>query len=572
MKIEKINFSATLIFFVAISIQLLILDTHPVSIPIDGYAYIDSTSWLRPHGYDFFLLLSGIKLFNNFSLIIIIQTLLVSLIPVMIFLSLNLITNQRISLLISIIFLFYTHPSILSVQLMSESLYIFGCSLILFLLVKYITQPNFKILIFLCFTVFITNEIRPSIAIIYLALIPIIALIVLKKKKRPLKDLIFVLIIFLVNVPGSFSVTISSPKFGPENDQTISIIGTNKHFNLNKNTVNLFPFWMLHYLPYTKLYNEQKWHFKEVPNIQFHPENGPFSKEFFEKITMMAKNEEFFRYIIGKRDLLGGVESNIDIIDKKDVEKTIIKILSNTNDGGHLWPQLIDKMYREFGFKYTGKICRGMISETLINNSNFLTDIYFPVLKRNIQKKTATDEIYHYFIPDKKTKFNNYPTILDPFPLNSSAYSAWVYNQDIRIGRDIYKINSSSQKFPYSEDFKNEKPSLKQTISILFKKSDISDAYIYNGNKFAYFNFILHNLNRIFIFLVITILPLVTVLSYFSKFFLVSVLLSMSNVLLICIAQLIIPDPRTYGMHMIFFAPVLATGIHGAIIYLKKRY
>ena len=77
MKIEKINFSATLIFFVAISIQLLILDTHPVSIPIDGYAYIDSTSWLRPHGYDFFLLLSGIKLFNNFSLIIIIQTLLV---------------------------------------------------------------------------------------------------------------------------------------------------------------------------------------------------------------------------------------------------------------------------------------------------------------------------------------------------------------------------------------------------------------------------------------------------------------------------------------------------------------
>lgn len=574
MSTEKFKITPLILFIFSVSVQLIIFDTHPVSIPIDGYAYIESTSWLRPHGYDLFLLLSGIKLFDNFSFAIFLQIIFVSLIPAIIFISLKQLTSFKISLIVSIFFFLYLHPSILSVQIMSESTYIFACSLILFLMIKYIVNPNIKTLMYLCLVIFLTNEIRPSIILIYLAIIPTLFYYCIISKRRPKKDLYTVLSIFLINFfIGSISVKISSPTFGPENDKTISLPLVGKHINFDKNSINMAPFWMLHYLPYLELYNNLTWNFDAVKPLSFDPNNGQKSKEFFETLQKNLDDKNLYNILSADRDFSGFLLKNNDEFKSisKDLKTSFIyDSLSDDKDQGHKWPQIIDWMYRNYGYQFTGEIMRGMIFETLKNNPSFFQDIFLPVFKRNILKKTAKDETYYSFIPDKFTDLNDYPKLLNHFPLSSKAYAAWVYNLDAAVGEDNYKLSDVNRYTPYDSEFRNDKPEYLGLFKTIFNKSEIFFSYEKKNNKFALMNFLAQNVNRIFISTIYIILPLLLFFSFFSKNLVISFSFCFTTLLIVGLLSFIIPDPRTFGMHMIFYSVPIAAGIEGLLFFIKK--
>ena len=75
--------------------------------------------------------------------------------------------SNAISLVLTFLCFFYTYPFVMSLQIMSESVYIFGCSVIILYLLKYNHDPNLKNLLVLILLIFIVNEIRSTLVLLY---------------------------------------------------------------------------------------------------------------------------------------------------------------------------------------------------------------------------------------------------------------------------------------------------------------------------------------------------------------------------------------------------------------------
>lgn len=566
----------TIFFFISLSLQLIVLDSHPISISVDSFSYIKSNASMRPHGYDLYLLLTGIKIFDSILLSILLQLFFVSLVPVILFLSFKKF-NRYAAILVPIIFFFYTYPYVMSSQIMSESIFIFGCSLIIFFLINYSTNQSTKNLILLLTCLFITNEIRQSLILLYPAIIlSILAIYFGNNSRIILKHLVATLLVAIMHISfGSLSIKLDYKSAGPIPDKTIKIPFINFHFNPHKNSRNMAPFFAIHSMSSLKFID---WEKKGILGQKYflNPSNGINSKIFYEKIRELLSDKNFFYNMASNRSIVG-TKTNIrtDFLDHNNqtISKLADDIFYNRQLTPHRWPQLAQHMYNIYGYKETGHLLRGLIFEAIQKNYKLFGKSHLANLYGNLLVSSFHDELFYYFIPDEYD-FNNYAELLNLFPLSSSAYSSWLYQMDAVVGNDNYKLNGLNpvNDWPYRNDYFYRIPSFKDIFLPFIKISESQSimAYHLHGNKFALPNYVLSSTNRAFIIISFIIMPILIFLTFFSKMRILSLSILISGILIMNLSCLISTGPRQICMFMIFFAPLYATAIDGFNRIFKK--
>ena len=164
------------IFLCGIGIQLILSSLLPISLSADSYQYLrlaytpfNISDWdNRPFGYPLFLKLA---LFNSgFGLIFIIffQTILSALMPNILYSTFYKQYNFAAKF-VAIIFLIYPYYNFLSLQVMTDTLFIFLLLLCIYFIFQFFRDIGVKNLIIVNLVIFIAASVRPSAQILFLA-------------------------------------------------------------------------------------------------------------------------------------------------------------------------------------------------------------------------------------------------------------------------------------------------------------------------------------------------------------------------------------------------------------------
>ena len=164
------------IFLCGIGIQLILSSLLPISLSADSYQYLrlaytpfNISDWdNRPFGYPLFLKLA---LFNSgFGLIFIIffQTILSALMPNILYSTFYKQYNFAAKF-VAIMFLIYPYYNFLSLQVMTDTLFIFLLLLCIYFIFQFFRDIGVKNLIIVNLVIFIAASVRPSAQILFLA-------------------------------------------------------------------------------------------------------------------------------------------------------------------------------------------------------------------------------------------------------------------------------------------------------------------------------------------------------------------------------------------------------------------
>ena len=537
-----------LLFFLSISIQLLIFDYFPVSISIDSYQYITSTSDVRPHGYDVILNFLGLETFQSFAPIIIAQMFFTVSIPLILYLALK-DYGLYPALLTSLISMLNIYPYTMSLQIMSESIFIFGLVLTIFLLYKYKNNPSFINFLIVCISILILNEVRQSIIAMFASLALFILCLYIKSfKKILLLHLIFVFVIFGLhyNIRSFISKTNSS---------------------------NIAPFFIMHYLPQV---NVEPWSFQGWDPHQIHAKiplsnrkpilnisNGERSKIFFLELKKLFLKKDIYEQFASKTDIRGKQTELRDEFKEhndENISKLITDLTINYEQAGHRWPQLIYRMSHFYGWEKTGGLLRGLIFEAFLKHPAFFSEIFLP--KMFMELKTGRlfhDNIYWHFVP-KPSNYDDY-YLLNNFPLNHKVYVAWIFGQEGKTGIDestktgpgeyyeadhTFRLWSFSHVFAWIKDYKLSK------TYISYEKLQ---------NKTAFGIYIGTFLTRCMGFGIIMLLPLFLVFCIFVRFGLYAGCIGLSGLVMVFLGFITSLHPRQIFMFLPMFYPLMCVGI-----------
>lgn len=564
------------LFFLTLSIQLIVFDTHPVSISVDSFGYLKSNASMRPHGYDLFLILTGTKIFDSVLFPIVVQLIMTATIPVILFFSFKQF-NLYIAFLTSLIFCFYFYAFTMAPQIMSETVFIFGCTLIIFFILKYQEKQSTKTLLFLLLMILITNEVRQSVIILYPAVLLTVFCLYLKKKSYFLiKHFFSILLIAVLHINfGSFSIKLDYNDKGPVPDNTWKLPFLNAHFNIHKNSRNIAPFFMIHYMSSVKL---DKWKKEGTANEKFFldPRNGVHSKNFLKTVEFLLNDDETFYFAMASNRSRVGSQTDIreKFIHKNEqtIEELSKDIFYNTSLTAHRWPQMVQHMFNIYGYRKTGFMLRGLIKESIVANPDFLK-FFLSIVYGNLLVSSFHDELFYYFVPDPNV-YSDYSKTLDLFPLGSSSYASWLFQMDAVTGLDNYKLNgeNGNRDWPYRNDYFYN---IADFSSIFFpikniRNSDSFRAYTFKKNKFALPNYTYSSINRIFIISFICLIPILVFFSFFSRSGIPCIGILISGLTIILLSNLISTGPRQVSMFMIFLFPVFASGLHSLSAMFKK--
>ena len=408
------NFEICLILFsLSAIVQLVYFYSMPLSFTIDSYAYINGNSTVRPHGYDWFLKILGINFFNNAIVVICVQMLLVSFFPVLVFLTAA--PCGRISAFIAaFISLFYGYIYTMFVQVLSETLFMFGCILFVYLLSLFHTKQKIHILLLMFICLIITSEIRQSSVPLFGGVFLTILLMFFKLKKvKILFHALLVIVVFLL-------YSSIRPMFN------------------DKNGLDLMPFFLVHWIVNIDTKNwEISGHEESFSPRIIDKNNGKKSQEFIVHLKkMLIDNQNLYVVMSSLRSPTGSVlkqRPQFKIFNEKNVDFLIDDIIYNRKFTAHRWPVLVTFMWEIYGVKQTTKLLRNAIIEGILKNPLYFEKFYIPAFLQAIKSgQVLHDNVYWWFIPQN----NKSVGILDQFPLSPSSYASWLFSLEAKTGND----------------------------------------------------------------------------------------------------------------------------------------
>ena len=198
------------LFIFNVGAQILVSSILPLSLSADSYQYLgiaeqfDITRiWkkidpgYRSIGYPLFLYLLGAKTFVGVTVVIIIQSLMTILIPILmfIFLSNNDWKNQMfIAKILTFFISLFPYLHYISSQIMAETLYMFLLVLTLFYLENFLKRKTIESFFYLIFITLCVSLVRPT-GVLLFYLIGILIILMLLSKTINFKK--FILIAFL---------------------------------------------------------------------------------------------------------------------------------------------------------------------------------------------------------------------------------------------------------------------------------------------------------------------------------------------------------------------------------------
>ena len=536
------NFQISVILFsLSAIIQMIYFYSLPLSYTIDSYQYIYNNSSVRPSGYDWFLKLLGINLFQNPVLVISTQMLLISIIPTLVFLTV--VESGKIyAFIASSLSLFYGYMYTMSVQVMSETLFMFGCVITIYLISLYYSQQKIYWLVLTLISLILTSEIRQSAVPLFGGIFLIIILMLLRFKK--IKYLIHSFLVLIVFLSYSSSRYLFNDKSG----------------------FDLMPFFAVHWMPYV---DTSKWEIsgdkEEFSPRLIDKKNGKVSKEFIDHLKNLFNNDKnFYVNMSSIRTPAGGVgeqRSRFKVYNKDNINKLVDDIIYNRTQAAHRWPQLINHLWKVDGVEKTSRFLHGAILEGIIQNPSFFKSFFIPLFIKNLLSGQALhDNVYWWYIPTKNISIKDISNVLSQFPLSASAYASWLYSLEDKTGEDpIAKIgeggvNAYTPKFDQGISLNRiSKMSEKNPFESYKKLDNITAPVIYVASFFT----------RVLAIFYLLAFPFLTVFSFFCRQREIVIPILGSVALIIAISFLGVLTPRQIFIHIPLLFAVFGMGLAG---------
>ena len=526
-----------ILFSLSAVTQLIYFYLLPLSYTIDSYQYILNNSEIRPPAYAWFLKLLGINIFKNSILVISFQMILIAAIPVLVFQTV--VKSGKISAIIAaVLSMFYGYMYTMSVQVMSESLFIFGCVLTVYLISLYHSKQKTYLLVITCLCLILTSEIRQSSVPLFGGIFLMILLMLIKLRK--IKFLIHSFLVLGVFLSYSSIRTLF----------------------IDKNGFDLMPFFMVHWMPDI---NTSNWEISG-DKVEFSPRiidknNGEKGQELAEYMKkLFTERDDIYVVMSSLRTNAGGVykqRPEFKIYNDENINKLVDDILYNRKYNAHRWPHLVNLLWEAYGVEKTSDLLHGAIIEGLIKNPTFFKNFYIPQLQRTIKSGQALhDNVYWWFIPSRETSVS----ILDQFPLGGSAYASWLYSLEDKTGKDPLAKKGEGGVLAYTP-LLNKKINL-DTLSKLSNKNPF-ESYKELNNYTAPAIYIGSLLTRALAILYLLSLPFIVVFSLFCKQKEIVIPIIGSITLIIAISFLAQPYPRQIFIHMPLLFAVFGMGLAG---------
>ena len=466
------------LFIFNVGVQILVSSGLPLSLSADSYQYLgiaeqfDITRiWKVIHfgnrsiGYPLFLYLLGAKTFLGVTVVIIVQSLMTILIPVLvfIFLSNNYWKNQIFTAKILTLFIsLFPYLHYMSSQIMAETLYMFLLVLTLFYLENFLKRKTIESFFYLIFTTLCASLVRPTgISLFYL--IGILIILMLLSKTINFKK--FILIAFLSLC--SFSIyqlqnTVYAKNF-------LRFIAFTAHTavgfcNINdQNKINIIKNREWAYVPDQANYlmikidkkdmdtREKKYIYKEKCLNFDNP--GKSTQKYIDTVIDLLNNDEHLKKTLTSTY---DIKGSPDKPDPNYKNLTPIEILTKVHTE-YIFPLPFQHIYwrmsANIGYKETNKIITNVIIETTLRKPEIWAERYdfishrinpFNQDKADGIEQSGKDMFFWRFIPNPYLDFSN-QSVGYLWSINPKAYLQNVYTLEKFAGNSVKKIYNKDE-------------------------------------------------------------------------------------------------------------------------------
>lgn len=415
------------IFGISTIFSAFILTFLPISFSIDSFAYISGSAAVRPHGYDFFINLFTGPQNSYIYFVILIQLFLTCLNPVIVYSTFKRF-SPKLAFIAAVLILLNPYPYFMSVQIMSESLYIFIINLIFCFLVIIYQKFDIRLSLLITVLILIGSEIRPTTIFFIL---PLIYLTVINVRKNnvltSIKRLMIpsILIVFTIVVKPMITE--------------------------NNGSAN-FPYFVWHYMI-------------QCNNIDTSPKNGclyknndDYTKEFYSLILKNLKiNSDFYMKMAASYGVRGEILAARPEFSPPTEDKLIAlanHLVYGRENNMHIGATLISELWRINGRNETSSLLNKVILNTVIQNPKSISNYFFWSIYKSVlfgNPYYFHDVTYWWFIPTQPEQ----SYLLNPYPLGSGTYASWVSNLDFKTGNnEENKIGSGNEIDPNSYGIK----------------------------------------------------------------------------------------------------------------------
>ena len=397
-----------LLFCLSACISLAYFQLLPVSLPIDSYGYISGLADAHPQGYYWIIRLLGLQLLESFIPLIAFQMILAALIPVLIFNAVE-PSGRLPALFAAVLALLFPYPYLMALQIYTETPYMFGTVLVVYLLSRYLKSFSTGPLLAAVLCIAAVDEIRAS-ANLLLGSIVLMQVIVLSQhySRHVLMQVIMVIVLALSLNLGRAAIT-------------------------DRNTANLGPYYAWHWVSPCVLPDG-----KACVSL----DNGTGTRALFEEVRkMLLKRRDIYDALASDRDIraaITDVRPEFRDYSPHSVDRLVDDLVNNVNQNLLRGPFIIHFLWTTIGRTETARLLRATIIETIWAHPAFIFSdaargIFSIIFGKYATNERAVDNsIYWVFIP--RSLEDAY--LLDQFTASPNLYAQWLYGLEYRTGSD----------------------------------------------------------------------------------------------------------------------------------------
>ena len=407
-------------FVLAACIQLVYLLWLPLSLSIDSYAYIGYARNLlipdpyivRTPGYPALVALAGVPWLDSMLVLVSLQMVMAAAMPVLVFCGLR-HCGRTAALIGAALATVFPYTYTMSLQVMSETAYLFGYTLAIVLLAEHLARGSTSWLLATVGVIAITAEVRPSASILHAAVPFAVGLRLLLTRNRTAgAHLAVALVLAVVAVSGRALIT-------------------------ERNSSNIAPFFVWHWMARCQLADGR---------ACVSTDNGPATRDLFAAVKQMLRERpDVYESMASVRDIRGaaaGIRQEFAERNDAAVDRLTLDLQTNTSENAHRGPAMVLALWSHLGVPTTGALLRPVVLETLVAHPDILKQIAGRFTRalfttQNVESAdrgiyVLHDNVYWYFVPHSLSE----RSLLDTFPGGPRLYAEWIDGLDRLTGVD----------------------------------------------------------------------------------------------------------------------------------------
>ena len=406
--------------------QFFYILTLPISLPIDSFDYIriaanpfvPDANVVRTPGYPLLVAAAGVPALDSALPVVVLQLLLGAAIPVLAFYTVR-DAGLAAAWAAAGLMLAFQYAYTMPLQVMTETVYLFGSVGVLCLLGIFLRRGTYGWLLACVGAIAATAEVRPSATLLYAAIPFVLAVRALTRRdRRSVQQLAVGAAIAVAMIAGRGMLT-------------------------DRNSGNIGPFFVWHWLGRCELADGRNC---------VSTANGPGTERFFALVRqMLAERRDVYDAMASLRDSRGapaGVRPEFSDYNDASIDRLVEDLQTNTAQNSHRGPHLILALWNFAGMDRTGELLRPVILETLLTHpevgrqvaGRFTRALFIPgnMVSTEDGLYVLHDNVYWQFVPHSLGERGR----LDTFPGGARLYAEWLHGLERRTGTDpVAKID-----------------------------------------------------------------------------------------------------------------------------------